>query len=104
MAADERESTWLAALCAKKLGALVLERSGIRLEASHRVASTDGERPPDRQHRTGPEAGSCVQVIDENGAPVRLKQLRPWGHCGSMDHDIAVRVGTQLERRNPQRK
>jgi hypothetical protein len=98
MAADEREPCRFAALGAKKLGAAALGWNGLGFEASHRVPSTHRQRPPDRQDRTSPEAGSLVQVIDKNGASVRLKQLRPWRHRGSMDDDIAVGVRTELER------
>ena len=74
------------------------DRNGIPLEASHRVARSHRQPLPDRHDRTRPETRSLVQVVHINGAPVRLKKLRPWGHRRGMDDDIAVRMRAELER------
>ncbi len=98
VAADERKPSRIGAAPANQLGAALRERNRFGLETRHCVACPHRKVLPNRHDRTRTEAGSLVQVVDKNGAPVRLKKLRPWGHRGGMDYDIAVRVRAELER------
>jgi len=98
MATDERKPSPFGATLANQLGAALLEWNRVGLEASHCVARPNRKALPNRHDRTRPEAGSLVQIVDKNGAPVSLKKLGPWGHRGGMDHDVAVGVRAELER------
>ena len=104
MTAHERKHAWPAAATAQKFGAAGLDRRGFCLEAHDRKARPHRHPVPNRDDRTCPQRRTLGQVVDVQGAPMRLKKERARAHRRSMDDDVTIGMRAYLERGGPQWK